>query len=109
MTKEEYTKNTRIDGIPSELLEYCYDNTVHAPYMFVDSPADLASHAQAPSASGSSGLVSSLGANNKEKAKVDVYQQILEGATPRLRMGVDQHIPFKSAPFKPPQRSQAES
>lgn len=93
MTKEDYVRNTRQDGLPVELLEYCFDNTVHAPYMFVDGSTDLTAPHQANSLG--STLSSSL-TSSKEKAKMEVYQLIMTGQTRRLRVGVQYRIPFKS-------------
>jgi hypothetical protein len=36
-TKADYVKNTRIDGVAPELLEYLYDQITLAPFIFVDS------------------------------------------------------------------------
>ncbi|GAA5852443.1 hypothetical protein JCM8547_006785 [Rhodosporidiobolus lusitaniae] len=43
MTKADYVKNTRIDGVAPELLEYLYDQITLAPFIFVDSFSTSAS------------------------------------------------------------------
>ncbi|GAA6003670.1 hypothetical protein JCM10207_003538 [Rhodosporidiobolus poonsookiae] len=120
MTKADYVKNTRIDGVAPEVLEYLYDQITLAPFIFVDpssssgaddatSPLSL-SAAPTPSVSSSSLLGGSVGpghampsssgffGGNKEKAKVDPYHLISTGQTQRFRVDVESHIPSKS-PF----------
>lgn len=92
MSKEDYTKNTRIDGLPVELLEYCYDNTVYCQFMFVDGNFDLGAHQPSHLTAALSSTLSS----SKEKAKTEVYQLIQHDQTGRLRVGVHRSIPFKS-------------
>ncbi|KAI8445205.1 Sec7 domain-containing protein [Phakopsora pachyrhizi] len=40
MTRIDYVKNTKIDGIPSEVLEYIYDNVTFTEFIFVDEDKD---------------------------------------------------------------------
>ncbi|BGP25923.1 hypothetical protein JCM10295v2_004866 [Rhodotorula toruloides] len=116
MTKADYIKNTRIDGVSPEILEYLYDQITLAPFIFVDDGAHGAG-LLGPSAStvsllggsigpsGSSQSVASSAAahggfftNNASKGKVDPYHLIATNQTRRFRVDVESHIPSKS-PF----------
>lgn len=92
MSKEDYTKNTRIEGLPVELLEYCYDNIVWAPFLYVDDHTALASQ----SSNHLTATLSSSLTSGKEKARTEVYQLIQQGTTQKLRLGVHRNVPFKS-------------
>nr|CAG8457529.1 7739_t:CDS:10 [Entrophospora candida] len=41
MTKEEFIKNTTIDGVPSEILEILYDNITFAQFIYADDDIDV--------------------------------------------------------------------
>ncbi|CAB5191414.1 hypothetical protein RhiirA5_493216 [Rhizophagus irregularis] len=41
MTKEEFVKNTRIDGVSSEILEILYDNITFAQFIYADDDIDV--------------------------------------------------------------------
>ncbi|RIA86010.1 hypothetical protein C1645_807983 [Glomus cerebriforme] len=41
MTKEEFVKNTRIDGVPSEILEILYDNITFMQFIYADDDTDV--------------------------------------------------------------------
>ncbi|GAA5880074.1 hypothetical protein JCM3774_003300 [Rhodotorula dairenensis] len=120
MTKADYVRNTRMDGVAPEILEYLYDQITLAPFIYVDETAGPASpstlrapspHAQlgqslGPSASSSS-IISPSGsisgqaffnAGSSSKGKVDPYQLIAAGQTGRLRVDVESMIPPRS-PF----------
>ncbi|GAA5904147.1 hypothetical protein JCM6882_003959 [Rhodosporidiobolus microsporus] len=120
MTKADYVKNTRIDGLASEILEYLYDQITLAPFIFVDSNStdDSASSLFTPSASSTSLLGGSIGPGGHQpspyasssnssgffgggggKGKgIDPYHLIATGQTSRFRVDVESHIPAKS-PF----------
>ncbi|GAA5981393.1 hypothetical protein JCM11641_005305 [Rhodosporidiobolus odoratus] len=118
MTKADYLKNTRIDGVAPEILEYLYDQITLAPFVFVDSQEtnDSSSFILAPSTTSSMpGASSGPGAAaplatpalptssgffgaSKEKGKFDPYSLIATGQTSRFRVDVESHIPSKS-PF----------
>lgn len=36
MTKPDYIKNTGLDGVSSELLEYLYDNVLYTPFVYAE-------------------------------------------------------------------------
>lgn len=69
MTKADYCRNARLDGVPREFLEYLYDQITITPFIFVeDDQPDLHSS--------SSASLFSLGASQRERAKVDPYYLI---------------------------------
>ncbi|GBB91366.1 hypothetical protein RclHR1_01860020 [Rhizophagus clarus] len=41
MTKEEFVKNTKIDGVPSEILEILYDNITFMQFIYADDDTDV--------------------------------------------------------------------
>ncbi|GAA6032196.1 hypothetical protein JCM8097_007120 [Rhodosporidiobolus ruineniae] len=126
MTKADYVKNTRIDGLAPEILEYLYDQITLAPFIFVDSSSVSPSPGGvgddfSPSGSSASLLGGSIGpggpagsppyasvaslasgsgffGGGREKGKVDPYHLIATGQTQRFRVDVESHIPSKS-PF----------
>ncbi|BGP33488.1 hypothetical protein JCM10296v2_005292 [Rhodotorula toruloides] len=116
MTKADYIKNTRIDGVSPEILEYLYDQITLAPFIFVDdgtpgagllgpsaSTASLLGGSIGPSGSSASVASSAAAnstffANNASKGKVDPYHLIATNQTRRFRVDVESHIPSKS-PF----------
>ncbi|GAA5997840.1 hypothetical protein JCM5350_002746, partial [Sporobolomyces pararoseus] len=110
MTKADYVKNTRIDGVAIELLEYLYDQITLAPFVFVDedNPASelfdpsptLSSSSSRLDSSTSNAAATSSGffGSSGQKPKVDPYHLIATGQTSRFRVDVESHIPFKS-PF----------
>lgn len=36
MTKQDYVRNTRIEGVSTHLLEYIFDNIVFTPFIYAD-------------------------------------------------------------------------
>ncbi|GAA5960793.1 hypothetical protein JCM3765_000819 [Sporobolomyces pararoseus] len=110
MTKADYVKNTRIDGVAIELLEYLYDQITLAPFVFVDednpasdlfdpSPTLSSSSSRLDSStSNAAGTSSGFFGSSSQKPKIDPYHLIATGQTSRFRVDVESHIPFKS-PF----------
>ncbi|RIA90283.1 hypothetical protein C1645_805848 [Glomus cerebriforme] len=41
MSKEDFVKNTRIDGVPSEILEILYDNITFTQFIYADDDVDV--------------------------------------------------------------------
>ncbi|GAA5932947.1 hypothetical protein JCM3775_005272 [Rhodotorula graminis] len=114
MTKADYVKNTRIDGVPSEILEYLYDQITAAPFVYVNDD-EPASSPFSPSASSASLLGGSLGpsassasfgtpsnsgffGSTPSKNRLDPYHLIATGQTHRFKVDVESLIPPKS-PF----------
>ncbi|GAA5933388.1 uncharacterized protein JCM15063_001302 [Sporobolomyces koalae] len=114
MTKADYVKNTRIDGVNTEILEYLYDQITLAPFVFVDedNPASaffdpsptlaISSSRNEPVTPGASLAASNTSSgffsSSNQKPKIDPYHFIATGQTARFRVDVESHIPFKS-PF----------
>ncbi|PLW55375.1 hypothetical protein PCANC_02365 [Puccinia coronata f. sp. avenae] len=121
MSRADYVKNTRMDGIPNELLEYIYDNVTYTPFVYVDPDRDIsgqkitAAHQQTnDSNNGTSffGLgsnstsntpalpsASSILAGAKEsKSKLNPYYLIAKGSTHELRPDLGSVIPSRN-PF----------
>ncbi|VDB86491.1 unnamed protein product [Peniophora sp. CBMAI 1063] len=95
MTKADYMKNTRLPGVPSEVLDCFYDNIVFAPFIFIEDPLDrglasesssrflpgmTVSNGSAPAANGSS--LTLIGKSNK----VDPYYLITNNLLKPLRV-----------------------
>ncbi|GAA5990108.1 hypothetical protein JCM10908_005824 [Rhodotorula pacifica] len=121
MTKADYVRNTRMDGVSPELLEYLYDQITLAPFIYVEettqasspslrapTPSSQAQLGQSlgPSASSSSFISASgsmngqafVNAGTASRGKVDPYQLIASGQTRRLRVDVESMVPPRS-PF----------
>ncbi|KAH8120136.1 hypothetical protein DFH11DRAFT_1500603 [Phellopilus nigrolimitatus] len=105
MSKPDYIKNTKLVGVSAEVLDYFYDNTVFAPFIFIEDPVDVngqrglfqdgrtqsSSSGQAtPTASGSG--LSMLGKSNK----IDPYYLITRNLLGPLRIEVESHIPLRN-------------
>ncbi|KAL0580317.1 hypothetical protein V5O48_001734 [Marasmius crinis-equi] len=106
MTKADYIKNTRLPGVPPEVLDCFYDNIVFAPFIFVEDPVDV---------NGQRGLVSdgtqsriSIGTSTpptvsgggsmilgKANNKVDPYYLISNNLLGPLRVDVETHVPLE--------------
>ncbi|GAA6049100.1 hypothetical protein JCM3770_003886 [Rhodotorula araucariae] len=114
MTKADYVKNTRIEGVAPELLEYLYDQITAAPFIYVNDD-DPATSLFTPSASTTSLLGGSVGpsgsapssataggssffGSNGAKNRLDPYYLIATGQMQRFKVDVESHIPPKS-PF----------
>ncbi|KAG9000517.1 hypothetical protein FRB90_011813 [Tulasnella sp. 427] len=41
MTKADYVRNTRLPGVPSEVLDCFFDNITFAPFIFIEDPLDV--------------------------------------------------------------------
>jgi hypothetical protein len=86
MTKADYVRNTRLDGIPETVLEAFFDNITFTPFVFIedDNEASLA----VVGATVPSGPV--------RPGKVDVYDMIAGGTLTTLRANVEPLIPPES-------------
>lgn len=120
MSRADYVKNTKMDGIPSELLEYIYDNVTYTPFINVDGTKEFVGQKQThppPSSNdysvssifalaghnslyGSSNPVSGsiLPSTKDHKSKIDPYQLIAKGSTHELRPDLGSSIPSRN-PF----------
>jgi len=119
MSRADYVKNTKMDGIPTEVLEYIYDNVTYTPFVYVDPDRDISGqkitrqNQPANDHTGSSFL--GLEDNNNNLActlpssgilpgtkdswgRLDPYQLIAKGCTHELRLGLGALIPSRN-PF----------
>lgn len=89
MTKADYVRNTRLDGVPETTLEAFYDNITFTPFVFIedDNEASLAAVGASTVANGP-----------VRPGKVDVYDMIASGTVMTLRANVESLIPAES-PF----------
>ncbi|KIY45407.1 hypothetical protein FISHEDRAFT_49415 [Fistulina hepatica ATCC 64428] len=104
MTKADYTKNTKIPGVSSEILNCFYDNIVFAPFIFIEDPVDANSTSEFPS---SKSLASSLGSNTtnsvsggtilNKTSRIDPYYLIRMNLLAPLRVDVESSIPLHSS------------
>lgn len=95
MSRSDYVKNTRIDGISTDLLEYIYDNIVYAPFIYAaDDDGDTLAHRSLSETSMASSGVAT--ASSRDKSKADVYGLIASGDMSRLRVDIQMQIPVKS-------------
>ncbi|KAF7319944.1 Sec7 domain protein [Mycena kentingensis (nom. inval.)] len=109
MTKADYIKNTRLPGVPSEVLDCFYDNIVFSPFIFLEDPVDVngqrgllsesATPVRAlslgnPLSASTSSAASLLG----KPAKVDVYDLIAKNNLGHLRVNIDAFVP-RTTPY----------
>ena len=96
MTKADYVKNTRIDGISSELLEYVYDNITFAPFVYAaDEDAELFSaHRSVSDVSVNSTVLGST--SSRDKSRLDIYGLITSGLVGKLRLQAHKLVPVKN-------------
>ncbi|KAJ7783445.1 hypothetical protein DFH07DRAFT_873336 [Mycena maculata] len=104
MTKADYVKNTRLPGVPPEVLDCFFDNIVVTPFIFIEDPVDVngqrglvsdtgptrtLSMGNPLSSSGSGSGTTLLGKANK----VDPYYLIANNMLGPLRVDVDAYVP----------------
>jgi hypothetical protein len=90
MTKPDYVRNTRLDGVPPPVLEAFFDNITFTPFVFIEDDNEAALAASGAHLSASNGLPRS--------GKIDVYDLIVGGQLGSLRVDVERYIPADS-PF----------
>ncbi|KAG6842525.1 hypothetical protein C0991_000051 [Blastosporella zonata] len=86
MSKADYIKNTRLPGIPPEVLDCFYDNIVFAPFIFIEDPLDINGQRAMPITPG------------MRMIKVDPYYLITNNLLAPLRIDVRTTIP-KDNPY----------
>ncbi|KAJ7071302.1 hypothetical protein C8F01DRAFT_1109946 [Mycena amicta] len=101
MTKADYIKNTRLPGVPPEVLDCFYDNIVVTPFIFIEDPLDVDGQRSDavtavrtlslgnPLSSSTSSSNSILGKTNK----VDPYYLIANNMLGPLRVDIDSLVP----------------
>ncbi|CAK9783556.1 hypothetical protein CC85DRAFT_287798 [Cutaneotrichosporon oleaginosum] len=90
MTKPDYVRNTRLDGVPPPVLEAFFDNITFTPFVFIEDDNEAALAAAGAHLSASNGMPRS--------GKIDVYDLIVGGQLGSLRVDVERYIPADS-PF----------
>ncbi|KAG8762675.1 hypothetical protein FRC11_008135 [Ceratobasidium sp. 423] len=94
MTKADYVKNTRMPGLPSEVLDYFFDNIVFAPFIFIEDATDV---------NGQRGFVekgsmtpvsnpNNSGTLLSTRPKVDPYYIISQNLLDPLRVPIESHV-----------------
>jgi Sec7-like guanine-nucleotide exchange factor len=107
MTKADYIRNTRIDGVPSEILDCLFDNIVYSPFTFVEDDTDGGSNQSLlgmpplSSAETTNSSFFNLGHSTKDRGKIDPHFLITKGLTHELKTEIELHVPSKSAHFLP--------
>ncbi|EDR15667.1 sec7 domain belongs to guanine nucleotide exchange factors [Laccaria bicolor S238N-H82] len=105
MNKADYVKNTRLLGVPPEVLECFYDNIVFAPFIFIEDPLDvnsqrcLSSETQSKNSSPPKPLASSSNVPTpllSRGSKIDPYFLITKGLLDPLRVNVEAYVPNQS-------------
>ncbi|KAG6381326.1 hypothetical protein JVT61DRAFT_5736 [Boletus reticuloceps] len=104
MSKAEYIRNTTLPGLIPEVLDCFYDNTVFAPFIFIEDPLDpegsIEANVTRPSTS--SGLSSPMmqGGNALlSRPKIDPYYLITNNLLDQLRVDVEGQISLEN-PFR---------
>ncbi|CCM00934.1 uncharacterized protein FIBRA_02981 [Fibroporia radiculosa] len=105
MTKPDYVKNTRLPGVPPEVLDCFYDNIVFVPFIFIEDPVDIngqrgivpeaintrrMSTINVPTTPG--GASTLLGKSNK----IDPYFLITRNLLDDLRVNVVSFVPLQN-------------
>ncbi|KZT21638.1 hypothetical protein NEOLEDRAFT_1073097 [Neolentinus lepideus HHB14362 ss-1] len=105
MTKADYIKNTRLPGVPPEVLDCFYDNIVFAPFIFIEDPLDINGQRGvltegSPSRRGTVAALGSCPANASSTnllgrgTKIDPYYLITHNLLHPLRVDVGAFIPL---------------
>ncbi|KAF7966779.1 hypothetical protein HWV62_37033 [Athelia sp. TMB] len=104
MTKADYIKNTRLPGVPPEVLDCYFDNITFAPFIFIEDPLDVngqrtitASAVSAQSMSRSTTQTNGSSSTLLGKgSKIDPYFLITHNLLDPLRVSVEDVIPLES-------------
>ncbi|KAK4699894.1 hypothetical protein P7C70_g6361, partial [Phenoliferia sp. Uapishka_3] len=99
MTKADYVRNTKVEGVSTEVLEYFFDQITITPFIFVEDEADSTGLSVMRPELSTSGSGSFFGLNStaqKERAKLDPYHLIAQNRTHELRVDVAAVVPEKS-------------
>nr|XP_019000387.1 uncharacterized protein I203_07169 [Kwoniella mangroviensis CBS 8507]OCF63848.1 hypothetical protein I203_07169 [Kwoniella mangroviensis CBS 8507] len=102
MTKVDYVRNTRMEGVSPIVLEAFFDNITYTPFIFIEDDMDLKRSSGYESSSSTFGPSTPTFTNNplpssvtstsgmsmgtSGKAKVDVYHMIVRGLLGTLRV-----------------------
>ncbi|SPC65164.1 uncharacterized protein UHOD_00236 [Ustilago sp. UG-2017b] len=103
MTKADYLRNTGSSGVPTDILEYLYDNLTFTQFIYIEDEEAGRRHPSEASAISMIGpaMSSSLatqGANANNRTKIDPYYLITQGRLGELRPDLEDLIP-EDTPF----------
>lgn len=87
MQKQDYVKNSRIDGVSEEILECFYENISYTPFIHVEDELNLSTR-QIPKRKGLLKVASSDHLARSSNQPVDPYAVILDGKLDTLRPGL---------------------
>ncbi|KAE8554743.1 hypothetical protein EYB25_003284 [Talaromyces marneffei] len=87
MQKQDYVRNSRIDGVSEEILECFYENISYTPFIHVEDELNL-SVRQIPKRKGLLKVASSDHLARTSSQPVDPYAVILDGKLDTLRPGL---------------------
>ncbi len=103
MTKVDYLRNTGSSGVPTEILEYLYDNLTFTQFIYVEDEEGARRRPSEASGISTAGpaLSSSLAAQGtaaNARTKIDPYYLITQGRLGELRPDLEHLIP-EDTPF----------
>lgn len=85
MQKQDYVKNTRVEGISEDILEYFYENISYTPFIHVEDEINLNGRHMSRAKRGLLKAASSDHLTRLSREPVDPYAVILEGNLDSLR------------------------
>ncbi|KAJ1311098.1 hypothetical protein OPQ81_009601 [Rhizoctonia solani] len=95
MTKADYVKNTRMPGLPPEVLDYFFDNIVFAPFIFIEDATDV----NGQRGFADKGIATPVSNPNNSgtllaaKPKIDPYYIITQNLLDPLRVPINPLVP----------------
>ncbi|KAM0786349.1 hypothetical protein ACM66B_001821 [Microbotryomycetes sp. NB124-2] len=98
MTRADYVRNTKIDDVTNELLEYFYDQITLAPFVHVDEDVAEFGMTRPEFRHASSSLFGKGTSSSTAKAKLDLQALVASGEYRNLRLDIASVIPERS-PF----------
>lgn len=84
MSKADYVRNTRMEGLPPVVLETFYDNIAYTPFRHMEDDSDLRSLSRPSTASRRKSILTDTAPPIATKS--DIYQLIASGTTSSLRV-----------------------
>lgn len=85
MQKQDYVRNTRVEGISEDILEYFYENISYTPFIHVEDEINLSGRHMSRAKRGLLKAASSDHLTRLSREPVDPYAVILEGNLDSLR------------------------
>lgn len=94
MTKDDFLKNTRIDGVPGEILDCIYDNIIFTPFIYVDDDTDINGQKIVQDHHGVNASTSSTQRSRSNSNRMDPYYLISRKQSHTLRANLDSIVSF---------------